>query len=211
MLIDSLGRLPAAPLFIERNGRGFSVAVLPFGSRGLMEAAGSRLTLASGRQAQVQVFSWSVDPGSSGGGLAGDRGGFGLSRTISWRPPPARLSDDDLERLADRYVAGFRAANQPEARRRFAEMPIPSSVPPVRGLLGDAAGRLWIRLGRVPLDLPLLWLVWDLKSRAVVAVAETPRSLAITDLGRDYLVGIHRDSLGVETIEVQRVPSAPSR
>ena len=80
---------------------------------------------------------------------------------------------------------------------------------PVHGmLLSDGAGGLWVQ-DRYPSDLTedsrlREWDVFDTEGR-LTSYLTTPNNLRITDIGAQFVLGIHSDALGVETARMYRL------
>ena len=90
-----------------------------------------------------------------------------------------------------------------ETRADLRSTPLAKTFPAFSSVKGDAAGHLWVREYDFPgEERPApLWTVFDPAGR-VLGFVETPKDLAILEIGEDYLLGNTRDDLGVERIQL---------
>ena len=90
-----------------------------------------------------------------------------------------------------------------ENRRRFQSVPIAEHFPAYGAVMSDRAGYLWVREYDFPLEerpAPL-WTVFDPDGR-VLGFVETPKDLRIFEIGEDYVLGMYRDELGVQSVQL---------
>ncbi|MFQ5679843.1 MAG: hypothetical protein ACE5HP_10350 [Gemmatimonadota bacterium] len=120
-----------------------------------------------------------------------------IRRSYDRRP----VTDADLRALEERELE---AATSPAARERIRRRH--RSVPhaewmPAHGtrLLVDAEGDLWVEEFAAPTDPERAWSVFDPGGRFLGRVA-VPEPLRICDVGRDYVLGVWTDALGVESV-----------
>jgi hypothetical protein len=120
---------------------------------------------------------------------------------------PARAVDAAIMR---RYEAMLRATIRPNPeqpdpeaviRQRIEQTPIPDSIAGYTDLRVDAAGNLWAR--HIPVSgtdsAAFRYSVFDPRGRLIGDVA-IPLALLVYDIGHDYVLGVHYDSLGVQTV-----------
>jgi hypothetical protein len=121
-----------------------------------------------------------------------------------------RWPDSDRRRTAevyDRYREESLDDAQDQVQRRLyahyyeLDLPIPEYLPAYQGLLVDDEGYLWVEGYRLPWENRPHWKVFDPDGRWLGTV-ETPVGLRPYQIGRDFLLGRHRDHLGVERIRV---------
>lgn len=95
----------------------------------------------------------------------------------------------------------------------YDQMPLPEALPAFHRLLVDDQGWVWAEVYRPerdpllgPLDLSVeaLWMVFD-QDGAARGSLEMPRDLYVHQIGRDFVLGVGRDALGVETIRRHRI------
>ena len=90
-----------------------------------------------------------------------------------------------------------------EMRRRRQITVVAEYHPAYRGAMSDAAGYLWVREYDFPFEerpAPL-WTVFDPDGR-MLGLLETPRGLSVNEIGEDYILGVARDELGVERVQL---------
>ena len=90
-----------------------------------------------------------------------------------------------------------------EMRRRRQAAVVAEYHPAYRGARSDAAGYLWVREYDFPFEprpAPL-WTVFDPGGR-MLGLLETPKGLSISEIGEDYILGVARDELGVERVQL---------
>ena len=103
---------------------------------------------------------------------------------------------------------GVRDVAEVERGRRdeMHALPEDHSIPPFDRLLVDAEDRIWLR------DYAAAWLagpvqVWTIQDGdgRVLARISIPRNLVVTHVGPEYVTGVERDELDVETVVVYRI------
>jgi len=106
----------------------------------------------------------------------------------------------------DRYHREAREGGplRPAWAARIADTPFPERMPAFEGLLVDAAGRLWVEdYEPWPVD-EVGWSVFSPEGH-LVATARTAGDLRVTQIGEDWILGVHRDDLGVQTVRLHRL------
>ncbi|HEU4628798.1 MAG TPA: hypothetical protein VFS08_03605 [Gemmatimonadaceae bacterium] len=122
-------------------------------------------------------------------------------RTITLPRSPVPVTDADLARYrADRLAE---LASSPREQRLFetifARMPKPEHFPAIGDLIVDDDGWLWVQDYPRTSDGPQSWTVLD-ATGAVLATATTPPGLHVRRIGRDYVLGVARDTLDLERV-----------
>lgn len=135
----------------------------------------------------------------------------------SWEP--RSVSSEDREWWTSTLINGpMPGGGEPtpaalQARRRIAEIQIfPADHSAFDLLKMDTEGFLWVRRTHPrfepshfnPLEntsIQRIWDVFDLEGRWLTSVSP-PVDLEIHDIGRDYIMGIWRDDLGIEYVRV---------
>lgn len=83
----------------------------------------------------------------------------------------------------------------------------PWGVPPVDAfpafdeILADRTGYLWVSEYRISGDEATVWTVFDPEGR-VQGLVETPEGLDVFEIGADYVLGLAKDELGVEYVQL---------
>jgi len=88
-----------------------------------------------------------------------------------------------------------------DLHRRYADVPIPESMPVFEALLVDSQGWLWAKRYEPDTEAPPRWMVFapDGRARGVVAA---PAGLEIHWIGDNSILGVWRDELGVEEVRL---------
>lgn len=114
----------------------------------------------------------------------------------SGRPVTEETIEAELDLRSGRSVGPPRA----EYERVYAMMPLPDTLPAFASLRLDQEGWLWAERYEQGEGRPRKWVVFDPVGRAH-GTMETPADLDIYEIGRDYILGVSTDSLGVERVQ----------
>jgi hypothetical protein len=121
-----------------------------------------------------------------------------------------RWPDAGRRRTADVYdrfkTESLDDISDPDRRRAYAhffeqDLPIPELVPSFRGLLVDDVGNLWVEHYRLPWDARRTWEVFNPDGRWLGTLT-TPLGVRPLQIGPDFLLGSHRDEVGVERVRL---------
>jgi len=115
----------------------------------------------------------------------------------------------DIPRTADvyaRYVKSSLATMDSTRRAQYEHFyglnhPLPEHIPAYQAMLVDATSHVWLERYRLPGDTMPSWDVVAPNGRWLGAVA-VPARLRVMQVGADFVLGRHLDSLGVERIRV---------
>lgn len=90
-----------------------------------------------------------------------------------------------------------------ELRRRRRSTVVAEHFPAYGSVKSDGAGHLWVREYVFPHGerTAPLWTVFDPGGR-MLGLLETPKGLSISEIGEDYILGVARDELGVERVQL---------
>jgi hypothetical protein len=124
-----------------------------------------------------------------------------LNSYIRWPETDRRPSREVYDRYREESLAEARDQMQRRLYSHYYELdlPIPEYLPAYQGLLVDDEGNLWVEGYRLPWENQPLWQVFDPDGRWLGTV-ETPIGLRPFQIGADFLLGRHRDALGVERV-----------
>ncbi|TVP45876.1 MAG: hypothetical protein EA350_08280 [Gemmatimonadales bacterium] len=188
-LLDDLGGEPVAELGTftssERIGMPTGSSPHPFGRHAVLAVGEDRVHIGTSESFEVLVFDHAAE-----------------LRAIFRGPAP------DLE-IRPEHLARYReegeSAENPEfhARmaRQMAEADMPPSFPAYDRLELDDQGHLWVREFRKPGEEGPFWHVFD-PDGALLGRVRTPASMEILEIGADWVLGLHRDALGVESVQL---------
>jgi hypothetical protein len=195
-VLDSIAAVPGWERYVRRvvldgNRPGFTVHTVPFARIPSFAVSGNRVFVGASDSYAIDVF-----------GLNGK-----LERTIRLNRPnrPVTRKDIDLLRKTRLKIA----ADQNEAARQRAqtaldEMQVPATMPAYGSFHGDPYGNLWVQEYRAEGEQHTRWTVLDPTGR-VVANVTGPNAFTVYEIGRDHIIGLRRDDLDVEHVEVYRL------
>lgn len=87
-------------------------------------------------------------------------------------------------------------------RPPYPEVEVHTTFPALEALLLDLAGNLWAREYPRPTDSEATWNVYDPQGLPL-GIVRIPARMKILEIGSDYVVGVIRDDLDVERLEVR--------
>jgi hypothetical protein len=163
---------------------------LPFGRAGLLAVRGQEWFYADGAEYRVERY-------DKTGVLRG-------VYVYTAEPPPVR--QEDFELLLNQMRRG--RAQPSTAEQVLRQTPLPKRMPAYAALKVDRAGNVWARpyQGGVSRN---CWHVYQAKP-VVFAEACLPDRFEIFEVGEDWVLGVGRDSLDVESVAVYRLVKASS-
>ncbi len=160
----------------------------PFGRKTVFAAAGDRFYVADNEAYEIRVYS--VDP-------------VRLLQIVRKEYVPVPVTDDDLRRYRDSVLA-----SRSGAARRIELSSFENRPPPPRSMPAyapeihlDPYLNLWVRDLSGRGDPNSWWSVFAADGSYVGSV-EMPAGLGIFEIGEDYLLGLRRDELDVEYVEL---------
>jgi hypothetical protein len=192
-LVDTLTIIPGETGIDKVTG----VSPLPFGASYAVVKGDSGVWL--GDSALPQLTSWS---------RTGE-----LRRIVRWRSSQDRtLTRRRINSYRDRSIAGRPAEIQANIRRNFRNTAFPAEIPAWGTLIMGDDGVLWISedpgpeveyVFGDPYPAQLWWGI-DPNGRPIGRLI-SPAGLQVTGFGGDFLIGIHKDTLRVETVRRHRI------
>jgi hypothetical protein len=144
--------------------------------------------------------------------IVGSRASEAEERDLEGRLVRVFRLDVPLERSADafpRYRDASLASMDSVQRARYDHFyglnhPLPETVPAFQSLLVDDEGSLWLERYRLPGDAESRWEVVARDGTWLGQIVAPPR-LRLYQVGRDFVLGRHLDSLGVERVRVHKL------
>lgn len=197
---DTLLVLRGREVLVTRSDRSYIPLAVLFGRNGHLAASAEAFVAGESDTFELSLRAWD-----------------GRLLTVIRRPGPARavttvelrLAQEAAEEARRRSldIAGTAARGAVTAVRRPSNAetgpPHRSTHPHFDGLVIDATGHIWVRESAIG-SATRSWLVFDPDGIWLGAMS-IPAELRITDIGRDYVLGVHRDELGVETVRLYRL------
>jgi hypothetical protein len=130
----------------------------------------------------------------------------GLERIFRYARPPERVTDDLFEAAVEHFVAQqsrypIPGGDEASWRSFYAAMPRPESLPYYREMKVDALGHIWLEDWRPGWESgPRRWTVLDPDGRWLGTL--TLPDIDVHDIGDDYILGVRKDELDVEYVEL---------
>ena len=186
---DTIARGKAGQSFVQPAGQSFRQYPFPFGRTAQIAVAPTRF--------------YYGDTHSTGIGIYGPRGE--RIGTVTLRGSGRRLSASDFQRWVEVEVEK-RTSDQAkqDAREGYKQIPPPERTPEFAALKVDDAGDLWVRRYGPPWDPSPDWDVYDANG-APRAHVRLPARFDPMHIGRDFVLGVRKDDLDVEHIELYRL------
>lgn len=192
-ITDTIADLPRGnSLTFYGEGNSFCGAPLyPFGASPVLAASQGRLAVAMGDRGEIWVY---------------DRPGDLQAPAEMWRyeVPDILVTEEDrsaYEKQAANATPHFRAA----FRKALAERGFPRAWPSVTRLLFDDEGRVWAQRGGPGDSSYRLWDVLSVEGQHV-ATLRFPSAVSLHAVGNGHAVGIRRDELEVQYVELFEIP-----
>jgi len=193
-LRDTLARVPGREVFQRLEDGRMTMGVVPFARTASHALWGDDLVVGDQVDRVLEVL--------------GPRGV--AVRDVRWSGPPLDVTEEDVDRWGEGQVAAAPAVDRASVRARLAVTPFPDRRPAYGRLLPDAGGCLWVAAYAEPGQAARRWDVLDGRGRRLGSLTLPPR-FRLHQIGRNWLLGVARDDLDVERVEVRplRRPSPP--
>jgi hypothetical protein len=185
--VDWLGEAPDIALFIfDPSGNQKTVSVEPAAFAPLFHTAASGTSIWFGDQAADSLFRVDVKAGSR--------------EVVHLPDPPLALPKSLVDTARDEALTEIKdSAARAFTREKYRGPNLPSHLPAWEDLLPGPDGELWVQLPAVRANEPVCYVVLSAQG-APLARVTMPSGFRVWDAGKDYVVGVHRDADGVESI-----------
>jgi hypothetical protein len=181
---DTLFEIGGFDLFLSNTGGRIAFTRVPFDAGPSAAVAENRLYVTPGETPDVLVMD-----------SAGE-----LRQVFRIMEAPEPVTRTAFDRIVEENVARASGeADAAELRRRYGLMPMPEHIPFFQNLLIDASRNLWLQAFTSDDAARPEWVVLDPTGRVLGRLA-TPRSVSITQIGHDHVLGIRRDDADVEHV-----------
>jgi hypothetical protein len=123
-------------------------------------------------------------------------------RIVRWAGPDRTVRDSDVNAVLAKWSEGV----EPEVRSYLAEYgrthPRADQFPAYERLIADQTGRLWVQdyVKDHEDDGLRRWVVFSPDGEQALARATLPASLELKEIGDDWVLGVEKDDLGIESI-----------
>ncbi|MCY4398738.1 MAG: 6-bladed beta-propeller [Gemmatimonadetes bacterium] len=183
-LLDTLATLPYGELGLLAPGSR-RMSRPAFESRGVFSTHGDLLYTSDGASPEVRVH-------------RGER----LERIVRWDPGDLSVRADDGTAYSDARLEGVADDLAPAIRRSLNAFPPKDTFPAVTEIRIDPRGRLWIRTFARPGSTANEWLGFA-ETGAFICSLSVPRAFAVFHFDSAAVVGVHKDEMDVESLEVR--------
>jgi hypothetical protein len=131
-------------------------------------------------------------------------GGGRTTALVRWAGPSLRITARDVEAWKEATMASAAESERPSVRAYLAEVPFPDVRPAYGRILTDPEGAIWVADYALPGEDAPRWEVFDGDGRWLATV-DVPRRFRVLAVGADRVLGVARDELDVERVEVRRI------
>lgn len=128
----------------------------------------------------------------------------GATRIVRWGGPPLEIGRGEVEAWRRWRTEGLSADEGARRLRELEGVPFPAARPAFGALLQDGTGHLWAAHHALPGRAPAAWDVLAPGGRWLGTVSMPP-GFELLQAGEDWVLGVSRDSMGVETVTVRRL------
>lgn len=180
------GVVDGSESYLWRSERAGYISPRPFGTVTSVAIANDRLYVATGDRYEIEVYT-----------LEG-----GLTELIRKRYTPARVTAKDIQRFKEVMLDTL---SFPRWRQLveplFDQVQHRETMAAYGRMLVDETGHLWVEEYLRPGDEQPLWTVFSPEGKMLGDV-ETPPDLQLVQVGRDFVLGVRKDTLGVEHVQL---------
>lgn len=194
VLIDTIARLPGPRLFPSTESRNYNVIPL-FEPSALVAARGATVAMTDAREPEVRLMD----------------DDFRLHRIVRWLEPGREVTAAHVEAFREDYLAerGGPASEDWGVGDEVLvteQRPVADSFATASDLIVGRNGRLWVERFTRPREQES-WMAFD-RGGGPLCHLTNPASLTIHEFGADYVLGVHRNELDVESVVMYelRVP-----
>jgi hypothetical protein len=135
----------------------------------------------------------------------------GSSATLRWLPEPRTARADQPEvdewREATTELLGQKVSPD-NVRRMLDAIPVPQLWPVYSEITLDHDGNLWVRFGPADRGGAREYLVFDTTGALLGGVSMPP--VRVLEIGPDYVLGVRRDELEVEYVQIFEISKPPT-
>lgn len=178
-----------------------TLATLPYGTRGLVEPETNMM--GNPHFESRGVFSAHRDLLYTSDGKSPEvrvHRGVRLESIVRWEPSDLSVRHEDVEAYRAAWLAGAGNA-APLIRKRLDAFPFNDAFPAVVEIQVDPQGGIWIRTFARPGATANEWLGFAETGEFICSLS-VPRALTVYRFDAAAVVGVHRDEMGVESVDV---------
>ncbi len=187
--LNEIYQAPSTPHWGYAAGGRSSAYYAPFAIGWLVYGyGGDRVYEGGGNTPEVRVFAPDGTP----------------IRIVRWKAPTRPVTDDVKARYRETLLSEVKPSEKEYWEGWLAQVPFPDHLPVYWTLKGDPDGNLWVERYRTDWERQPTWLVFD-SAGVLLGDVDTPSDFRITEIGADYLLGVHRHSMDVEQVREYRL------
>ena len=180
-----LGRV-AEPLGMDIYATPTRAGDISFGRASSAYIHGERVYVTDGGKFEVRAY----EPGK------------GLVSTVRDDRPTRRVAAEDVDQLIKYRVDRVPEARKAEIRRYFEEWPRAPYKPWISAIVVDSQGLLWVEeYEPYWTNTSRTWTVFDQSGRRIARL-NLPQALRVSEIGKDFIIGVAKDEFDVEHVRV---------
>lgn len=172
----------------ERIGTPRGSGPHPFGRAASFAISGDEVFVGTGEKMEVQAY-----------GLDGT-----LRRIFRGPVEDLTIRAEHLDAYREQSLRNVPDERRPERERQLRDMPMPERFPAFTDLRMDPDGRIWVHLFQRPGTEEQRWGVFAADGTYLGGV-EMPPDLTITEIGSDYVLGVHLGEMDVQRVRLHRI------
>jgi len=125
----------------------------------------------------------------------------GARETIRLPDKPVPLPGNLVELTRTEALGAAKdSLNTALTTEKFRGPNLPEHLPVYEDMVAGTDGEVWLRMIGADRDAPVQYLVLSPRGTPVARVT-VPKAFMVMDVGRDYVLGVHRDDDGVERVK----------
>jgi hypothetical protein len=132
-----------------------------------------------------------------------------LRRIFRLETPSRPITPEMVSRVIEQMKTERPGVSREKLERVYANIPLPEALPPFGSLHLDEVGWLWAEKYSWDPTKPSEWVLFDREGRARGTV-QTPMGLDIEWIGREFLLGVFTDQLGIEYVHRHSIYRGPA-
>lgn len=172
----------------ERIGSQFGSRPHPFGRSTVVAVGADQIFVGPSQALEVLVY-----------GFNGE-----LRAIIRGPQPDLAIRSTHLAEYRQERLDAVTPERREAVLRDLNEMPMPPAFPAYDRMEVDSDGNLWVRRFRKPGEGGPVWTIFDTRG-VLLGELTTPPGLEVTEIGSDFVLGVHEDEFGVERIQLHHL------
>jgi len=127
-----------------------------------------------------------------------------LRRIVRGPSPDLAIRSEHVAAYRESVMRNVREAQRAATERELRDMPMPERFPAFTETRMARDGHVWLRRFVPPGGAGAPWSVFAADG-AYLGDVEMPEGLRVTEIGGDYVLGVHRDDMDVERVRLYRI------